>query len=111
MHGMIVQLTVEGGQCSDIVDTCGKDRCSDLCTVLYGNRGKGSFCDEFRQCTCLFDQAPSSKDVCIIGAGSCSKGKCDLSCCDARCAKEFKGVGTCIKNDGTDDRCVCTYNT
>lgn len=109
MHGIIVQLTVEGGQCSEIVNRCQGIRCADICNVLHGKSGLGSFCDEFDACTCLFNQDPSSTNVCIIGAGAC--GNCDLACCNARCGHQFNGVGACVPNPGTVDRCVCAYKS
>ncbi|KEH37609.1 hypothetical protein MTR_2g043170 [Medicago truncatula] len=100
-----VQLTVEGGQCSEIYDSCAAGNCNDYCRVLYGvNIALGSFCDDSNMCTCLYKKE-SSTYSCNMGLGACIKGNCDSSCCNVRCASKFKHA----KGDCNQDRCVCHY--
>jgi len=107
VHVMIVQLTVEGGQCSEIYDSCTAGNCNDYCRVLYGLNGLGSFCDDSNMCTCLYKNEASTYS-CNMGLGTCTKGNCDSSCCSARCASKFKHAnGDCTH--GNPDRCVCHY--
>jgi len=97
---MIVQLTVEGGQCSEIYDNCAVGNCNDYCRVLYGLNGLGSYCDDFNMCTCLYKKDASTYS-CNIGLGACI----NKDNCDSRCASKLKHA----KGDCTQNRCVCHY--
>jgi len=112
MHGMTVQLTVEGNTCSDVFARCDDIDCRSHCKSLHGASSFGFICDDFNLCTCFFNQDSPSPNICHAGVGTCFQGECDLSCCNARCASTFKEAsGTCVPNPGTKDRCVCSYRS
>ncbi|KAI5445691.1 defensin-like protein 183 isoform X2 [Lathyrus oleraceus] len=105
-------IAVEAGKCSEVFQRCDDMDCPSHCKSTYGNRSLGHTCDLFYLCTCFFDQDSSSTNMCQIGNGTCYAGECDAACCNAKCASSLNhGSGTCIPNQHTKDRCVCSYKS
>ncbi|XP_058761313.1 defensin-like protein 183 [Vicia villosa] len=103
--------TVEAGRCSEVFNRCDDMDCPGHCKSTYGSRSLGHKCDQFYLCTCFFNQASSSSNICHIGNGTCYTGECDNGCCNSRCASLNHGSGTCIPNQFTKDRCLCSYRS
>ncbi|XP_039688341.1 defensin-like protein 181 isoform X2 [Medicago truncatula] len=104
--------TVEAGTCTSIFNRCDDIDCSSHCQSAHGTLGVSWRCDLFNLCTCTFNQDPSSNNLCRIGMGTCYQDECDQSCCNAKCAGTYKeGFGSCIPNQFTKDRCVCSYRS
>lgn len=102
---------VEADKCSEVFQRCDDMDCPAHCNSTYGNRSLGHECDLFNLCTCFFDQDSSSTNICHIGNGTCYTGECDTACCNSRCASLKQAFGTCIPNQFTKYRCVCSYRS
>jgi hypothetical protein len=108
-----VQFTVKGQLvCSKIVQSCDISDCHSYCQYFYGKDLYYNICDDFNLCTCFFHQDSSSTNICTVGLGECIPGKCDQSCCNAKCASKFNlGAGFCLPSPRTRGRCVCSYRS
>jgi hypothetical protein len=101
------------GTCSIFLGSCDIIKyCDKNCKDLHPD-GKGT-CYYNNMCTCFFDYGPPknpSEDLrmCQIGLDKCTY-ECDESCCNSKCAKNFKdGAGNCIDNNDTK-LCICHYS-
>ncbi|XP_057431068.1 putative defensin-like protein 180 [Lotus japonicus] len=104
----MVELTMGGGRCSELVSRCGSSfpDCDQTCKSQHSSTNGKGFCND-NICTCYYDCGPPLPPGPVVRKCLAEIGPCSGQC-NSNCAGRFKGAtGTC--NAAFGNLCICQY--